>query len=149
MHISRRGFALASGAAALIATSGSAMAVTKDEAGVAAAVEALRVAIIKADKKALTKLLDDKVVYVHSAGNQQSKAVCIDAYTNGKSTYKKLDLTDHVIQVAGTNAVARHTFAADIQRADGKVDSVKIGIMQVWKKEGGAWKLLARQGYKI
>ena len=32
---------------------------------------------------------------------------------------------------------------------DGKPTSTKIGALQVWQKQDGNWKLLARQGYKL
>jgi hypothetical protein len=32
---------------------------------------------------------------------------------------------------------------------DGKTNNVKIGALQVWQKQGGNWKLLARQGFKL
>ena len=120
-----------------------------DEAGLAAAVEALRVAIMKADKAKLTELAHDKLAYVHSSGKSETRDEYVAAYTSGKSTYKSLVHADHANSVAGDHGIVRHTFAAEIDRGGGKVDNVKIGIMQVWVKQGGAWKLLARQGYKL
>ena len=32
---------------------------------------------------------------------------------------------------------------------DGKPTTTKIGVLQVWQKQDGNWKLLARQGYKL
>ena len=32
---------------------------------------------------------------------------------------------------------------------DGKTTNIDIGILEVWQKQGGDWKLLARQGYKL
>jgi len=32
---------------------------------------------------------------------------------------------------------------------DGKTNNVKIGALQVWQKQNGNWKLLARQGFKL
>jgi ketosteroid isomerase-like protein len=32
---------------------------------------------------------------------------------------------------------------------DGKINHTKIGILAVWQKQDGGWKLLARQGYKL
>jgi hypothetical protein len=32
---------------------------------------------------------------------------------------------------------------------NGAPADVKIGILQVWQKKGGAWKLLARQAVKL
>ena len=49
--------------------------------------------------------------------------------------------------MTGNNAVARHTYAVEFE-SDGKPGSAKIGVMQVWVKDGGAWKLLARQAFR-
>jgi ketosteroid isomerase-like protein len=151
MSITRRELALAGGAILVVTSTGSVTAFAQggDEAAVAAAVEALRVAIMKADKAKLTELAHEKLAYCHSSGRMETKAEYVAAYTSGKSTYKSLTLADHQNVLAGNSAIARHTFAAEIDRGGGKVDNVKIGITQVWVKDGGTWKLLARQGYKL
>jgi len=150
MRMTRRDIAIAGGAALLMPTlSGTVLAQGGDEAAVAAAVEALRTAIVKADKAKLTELAHDKLAYCHSSGKLETKDEYVTAYTNGKNTYKNLTLADHQNIVAGNNAIARHTFAAEIDRGGGKVDNIKIGITTVWVKDGGNWKLFARQGYKL
>lgn len=150
MRMTRREIALAGSAALLMPSlSGMALAQGGDDAGVAAAVEALRQAIVKADKAKLTELAHDNLAYCHSSGKLETKDEYVAAYTNGKNTYKSLTLADHQNIVAGNNAIARHTFAAEIDRGGGKVDNIKIGITTVWLKENGAWKLFARQGYKL
>ncbi|MGE3918135.1 MAG: nuclear transport factor 2 family protein [Hyphomicrobiaceae bacterium] len=151
MRPTRREIALAAGAALTVSAIPAAPALAQggDEAAIAAAVEALRVAIMKADKAKLEELAHEKLAYCHSSGRRESKAEYVAAYTSGKSTYQSLAIGDQQNTVAGNNAIARHTFAAEIDRGGGKVDSVKIGVTQVWTKDGGAWKLLARQGYKL
>lgn len=150
MRMTRREIALAGTAALLVPSLGTAaMAQSGDEAGLAAAVEALRVAIVKADKAKLEELAHDKLAYCHSSGKLETKAEYVAAYTSGKSTYNSLTLGDHQNIVAGNNGIARHTFAAEIDRGGGKVDNIKIGVTSVWVKDGGNWKLLARQGYKL
>ena len=32
--------------------------------------------------------------------------------------------------------------------SDGKIIPIGIGVLMVWQKQGNAWKLLARQGFK-
>jgi hypothetical protein len=32
---------------------------------------------------------------------------------------------------------------------DGKATTTRIGALQVWQKQDGAWKLLARQGFVL
>jgi ketosteroid isomerase-like protein len=148
--MTRREVALAGGAALLVPSLATvAMAQGGDEAAVAAAVEALRQAIVKADKAKLAELAHDKLAYIHSNGRLETKADYIAAYTSGKNTYKNLTLADHQTIVAGNNAIARHTFAAEIDRGGGKIDNIKIGITTVWVKDNGAWRLFARQGYKL
>ena len=33
--------------------------------------------------------------------------------------------------------------------SEGKTNLIKIGILMVWQKQDGRWKLLARQAYTI
>ena len=44
--------------------------------------------------------------------------------------------------------IARHIYESESEM-DGKPNNVRIGTLQVWQKQGGNWKLLARQGYKL
>jgi hypothetical protein len=32
---------------------------------------------------------------------------------------------------------------------DGKSTNTRIGALQIWQKQDGSWKLLARQGFKL
>jgi ketosteroid isomerase-like protein len=50
--------------------------------------------------------------------------------------------------IVGSSAVARHLYVSESE-LDGKPNSTKIGALQVWQKQDGSWKLLARQGYKL
>jgi len=47
----------------------------------------------------------------------------------------------------GSDAIARHTWASESE-TDGKLTSTKIGVLQVWQKQGGTWQLLARQSVR-
>jgi hypothetical protein len=64
-----------------------------------------------------------------------------------KAILKSLTLSDHTIAVVGTNAIARHKWASESE-TDGKPTSTRIGVLQVWLKQDGAWKLLARQAVR-
>ena len=52
------------------------------------------------------------------------------------------------IQIVGNDAIVRHMFTAE-NVAEGKTNAIKIGILMIWQKQGGRWKLLARQAYKV
>jgi ketosteroid isomerase-like protein len=125
----------------------SAVAASADEAAVAQAVEALRKAILEQDKTTLEALTAEQLSYGHSGGRVETKAEFIEGVMNRKSLLKSLMLSDHTIAIVGNDAIARHTWASESE-TDGKPTSTKIGVLQVWQKQGGAWKLLARQAFR-
>jgi ketosteroid isomerase-like protein len=150
MHITRRYLTMA-GALALggvgLWRSSLAVAASADEAAVAQAVEALRKAILEQDKTTLEALTAEQLSYGHSGGRVETKAEFIEGVMNRKSLLKSLMLSDHTIAIVGNDAIARHTWASESE-TDGKPTSTKIGVLQVWQKQGGAWKLLARQAFR-
>jgi len=150
MSITRRHLAVA-GALALgglgLWRSSSAGAASADEAAVAQAVEALRQAILGQEKTTLEALCVEQLSYGHSDGRVQNKAEFINGVMTRKAIVKSITLSDHTIAVAGNDAIARHTWASESE-TDGKPTSAKISVLQVWQKQGGNWKLLARQGFR-
>jgi hypothetical protein len=52
------------------------------------------------------------------------------------------------MQLVGNNAVVRHLWVSESE-LDGKVTNTKIGVMQVWQKQDGGWKLLARASWRL
>ena len=151
MKIDRRHLAVAgafalAGASTFSSTSASAEAA--DEGAVKNAVEAMRKAVFDKDKAALDKLTAAQLSYGHSSAVVQDKAEFIDGVMARKGTLKSLAYPDLKIMMAGNNAVARHRFVAESEQ-DGKTTNTEIGILEVWNKDGGDWKLLARQGFKL
>ena len=43
-------------------------------------------------------------------------------------------------------AIARHFYESESEEA-GKTTAIKIGVLQVWQKQDGKWKLYARQAH--
>jgi len=150
MRITRRHLAVA-GALTLggwgLLRSSLAVAESADEAAVAQAVEALRKAIFGQDKAQLEALCTEHLSYGHSGGRVENKAQFIEGVMTRKAILKSLTLSDHTIAIVGTDAIARHTWASESE-ADGKLTNTKIGVLQVWQKQGSAWKLLARQAFR-
>ena len=151
MTISRRSIGvatlLASGASIL--THFPAAAQTGDTAAVEAAVEALRKAMLAADKAKLEALVADQLSYGHSAGALQDKKDFVDVIVGKKTVYKSIVLTKQTVAVAGANAIVRHAWESESGTGDGKWNVSKIGVLQVWVKQGSDWKLLARQAFKV
>jgi ketosteroid isomerase-like protein len=149
MKLSRRHL-VAAGALALVVSPHirSAMAETADEGEVKKAVEELRTAWIKKDKAKIESLTAEQLSYSHSDARLQNKAEFIDGVMTRKATVKSLEWPELTVQVVGNNAVVRHLWVSESE-LDGKVTNTKIGVMQVWQKQDGGWKLLARASWRL
>ena len=151
MEITRRNLAAAGafaiGAVSLL-QSGTAMADSADATAVDKAIEALRKALLEADKSQLEKLTAEQLSYGHSSGRVESKAQFINGVMTRKAIYKSITFPEVTVAVVGDASIVRHLYESESE-TDGKPSSVKIGALQVWQKQDGTWKLLARQGFKL
>jgi ketosteroid isomerase-like protein len=124
------------------------LAQSAEEAAVDKGIEALRKALMEKDKTRLEQLAADQLSYGHSSGKVQSKAEFVDGVMTSKATVKSLTFPELTVAVVGDTAIARHLYESESE-TDGKTNNVKIGALQVWQKQNGNWKLLARQGFKL
>jgi ketosteroid isomerase-like protein len=125
-----------------------ASAQSKDETAVAEAVEALRKAMVDADRKTLEALAAPELSYGHSSGVVEDKATFVENIVSGKSDFVAITLSDQTISISGNTAIVRHKFTGDTNNS-GTPGKVNIGILLIWQKQQGQWKLLARQAVKI
>jgi hypothetical protein len=150
MRITRRHLTIAGaltlGGVGLLRTS-SVVAESADEAAVAQAIEALRKAVFSQEKSQLEALCAEQLSYGHSDARVENKAQFINGVMTRKAVIKSITLSDHTITIVGSDAIARHTWVSESE-TDGKPMSTKIGVLQVWQKQDGAWKLLARQAVR-
>jgi ketosteroid isomerase-like protein len=152
MDLQRRDIALAATAALLgVAASANhpARAQSADERAVAQAVEALAKAMLAVDRAGLEAAAADQLSYGHSAGKIETKKEFVDAILSREAAFRKLDLSDQTISVAENEAIVRHLMTGETVSPSGQVSPVKVGVLQVWQKQGGNWKLLARQAYRL
>ena len=151
MDVSRRDVmvagTLALGASGLL-LSGSAGAQGGDEAAVAQSVETLRKGQLEADRTKLEQVTAAQVSYGHSDGRAETKEQFIHGVMTRKQTVKSLDFPELKIAVVGNAAIARHIYLSQSE-LDGKATTTRIGALQVWQKQDGGWKLLARQGFRL
>jgi ketosteroid isomerase-like protein len=125
-----------------------AFADASDEAVVAKSVEAFRVAMVAKDAKAYDALAAPQMTYAHSDGHVETKAQFIANNLAGKSQWASLVFQDTKIQVVDTAAVVRFNLIGESE-TDGKKTPIKIGVLMVWQKQSGDWKLLARHSVKL
>ena len=154
MGIQRRHIARAGAAAVLIGTVATsanrpAHAQSADERAVAQAVEALTKAMINVDRARLEALTADQLSYGHSAGRIENKKEFVDYLASRASAFRRIDLSDQTISLVDNEAIVRHLFTGETINPAGQVTPVRIGVLQVWQKQGSDWRLLARQAYRL
>ena len=136
--------------AILLAAAGPVLAQgTGEQAAVARAVDALNKAMVGRDKAQLEALSAPQLSYGHSAGRIENRQQFIDNLMTGPSQFRFINLSEQTVEVSGNEAIVRHLFVAETQNRDGQVTPVRIGVLQVWQKQGADWRLLARQAYRL
>jgi Domain of unknown function (DUF4440) len=132
----------------LLGTASVLVAQSSDEAAVAQAVEAFRTATLTADRAQFTALTAEQLSYGHSGGRVENKTQFLDGATSGQSRWKFITITDQTITIVDNDAIVRHTLTGETER-DGKSNPVRIGVLMLWHKQDGHWKLLARQAVRL
>ena len=120
-----------------------------ETAAVAAAAEKLRVAMIDPTRENLGALVAEDLSYGHSGGKVDTKASFIADLLSGASDFVTITISEQTIRIVdgGNVAIVRHTLAAD-SNDGGKPGKVLIKILGVWQKQGGQWKMVARQAIR-
>ena len=121
---------------------------TAAEAKVLAAVEHLKSAMISGDRTTLENIAATDLWYGHSSGKLEDKAAFVESIASKKSDFVSIELKNQTVKVAGKTAMVRHELHAKTNDG-GKPGEVHLGILLVWQKQGGSWKLLGRQAYKL
>lgn len=125
------------------------MAQSNENNAVAVAVENLRRAMLDGDQKALESLSAAELSYGHSSGLIEDQTAFVQSIVTGKNDFRALELSGQTIKMVGKElAIVRHNFKAEIGLLDGSTNNPDLGVLQVWQKKKGQWKLLARQAFK-
>lgn len=133
----------------LVMNSNIVLAQSGDEAAVAQAVESFRKAVLTKDRKQFEMLIADQLIYGHSDGRTETKAQYIEDATGQRAIWTSIELTNQTIRVTGDTAIVRHNYVGESERGGAKAPTTRVGVMMVWQKQGGQWKLLARQAYPM
>ena len=87
--------------------------------------------------------------YGHSGGKVEDKAAFLDAVLTAKNDYKVIVISAQTIKMVDKDiAIVRHKFNAEIL-TDGALNKPDLSVLQVWQKQKGSWKLIARQGFVV
>ncbi|MEJ7768214.1 MAG: nuclear transport factor 2 family protein [Chitinophagaceae bacterium] len=118
------------------------------EKSVDVAVQLLKKAMLDGNRADLENITSRDLTYGHSNGKMEDKAAFVEALASGKSDFLEITLAEQTIKIAGNTAIVRHHLTGE-NMDGGKPGKVNLGVLLVWQKEKGKWKLLARQAFKI
>jgi uncharacterized lipoprotein YehR (DUF1307 family) len=115
---------------------------------VAAAIETLNNTIIDPNEELLKDISLPQLTYGHSTGVIENQQKFIDQLVNGDFDYTSVRKFDQTIDVLGDTAIVRHILAIE-GRNVGQSTTFRLGVILCFQRQGGNWRLLARQGYKL
>jgi uncharacterized surface protein with fasciclin (FAS1) repeats len=114
------------------------------------AVQNFRTALLAEDAATLQKLTSASLSYGHSAGKIENQEEFVAVFNSKNSDYKTWEVSDQTISFHGKKlAIVRQNVKAEIvSLTNGTINSLDMGLMMVWVKEKGTWKLLGRQSFR-
>lgn len=123
---------------------------TKTEKEVTAKVNAIHKAIfVDKDSASLNKLLAKEITYGHSGAKITNRQQTLEDVGGNKSGYTDIEIKDIKLVINGNTVVSRYVLTGTETKEDGKAVHLNLGIMMVWIKEKGEWKMMARQANKL
>jgi hypothetical protein len=115
-----------------------------DEAGLAAAEEARRRAMLSADTRALAAMCAEALVYVHSSGVIDSLESYLQKLDGGALRYETLKFVAPRVRLIGTTGLVHAGMRATVLRGGGR-HAVASSTLAVWTFGDGGWTLQAVQ----
>jgi ketosteroid isomerase-like protein len=112
-------------------------------------VEAFIAALLKPDRETLKNLSSPALSYGHSNGRVENQEQFIQNMLGGGSRFLSIELQNETLSVTGDIAIVRHILFAHTHDTGKDPGTIRIGILLVWHRDRGEWRVLARQAYKL
>jgi ketosteroid isomerase-like protein len=120
------------------------------EQAVLAAEQSRCAALIEGDIERIAELLHADLIFFHTNGLAQTKSMLLETRRTGPFRYLQLRHSDVRVRIAGELAVLTATISMEMENsALGTQIGLDARSMQVWRLEGGAWKLFAYQTTRV
>jgi hypothetical protein len=116
----------------------------RHEAGLAAADEARRLAMLAADTRALKEMCAETLVYVHSSGATDSRESYLHKLDSGALRYEALEFVAPRYRLIGTTGLVHAGMRAAVLRGGGRY-AVAGNTLAVWTFGERGWLLQALQ----
>jgi len=117
-----------------------------DEKAVRESLDQFNAAAKAGNAAKLDKLLHPELIYGHSSAMIEDKAACVKALLAGKPNF--VMQPGSTVQVYGKTAVVHGKMIAHVVQ-QGKPVRIPLDIVQVWVKEGKAWRMVTRHTTRL
>ena len=111
-------------------------------AGIGKGLDTIRTAALAHDAAAVAPLLDEAVTVVSQSGKVYDKAALLADIGGGFEAWDNSE-----VQVREQGDLAVVTFVNARKRA--QTDAARFRVMQVWKRQGGQWKMIAQSSVRL
>jgi hypothetical protein len=102
------------------------------------------------DSLTLESLFAKTATYGHSGGKLQTREEAITEISHNHSVYNETSIPSYQVLIYdGHTAIVRTGYTGTETHVDGTVTQLHLGIILVWVKEKGDWKLFGRQASKL
>lgn len=105
-------------------------------------------ATVNADLEALDNFLSDELVYTHTTGNREDKSQFLATIESGRINYLSLEAEEVQVRIYGDIAVMTG-IASLTGRAGDREAAFRLRFLDVSKRTGDAWQLVAWQSVRI
>jgi hypothetical protein len=119
----------------------------QNQKNLATTLEEFRAVLINPNDAALLRLTSKDLTYGHSNGLIENQDQFIEALKNGPSKFVAIQVSDQSITLVDDLALVRQNLSGDVQTGEA-ISKLNLGVLYVWVKDKGSWKLLARQAFK-
>lgn len=115
---------------------------------VAAMDTAFHQALLAADVKKLTPMMDESFIWTHDNGEQRTRGQLLDQLGSGQLKYTKLDVTNVTVSMYGDTAIVRGASTRQRSAIPGSSSSGDAGPFPIFytltmANKGGEWKAVA------
>lgn len=104
--------------------------------------------LIQKQRDSLDLVLDDRLMYIHSNGWNQSKQEVLDDMQSGKLIYKQIELKETQVRVYQNTAVVTGTGRFMGSREENEFD-LPLAYTEVYVKKGNRWLLVSRHANRL
>lgn len=127
------------------------LAFSQSEKEVEEVVLKFQTALLAEDAAELKSHTSTNLNYGHSAGKIENQEEFVAVFEAKNLDYKTWEVSNQTISFHEKDmAIVRQNVKAEIVTvADGTVNSLDMGLLMIWVKEKGEWKLLVRQSFRF